>query len=346
MKQQINEIRRMQHLAGLITESQLNELSPELKQRAYNQANNQVDQLSRKDGNIGLTNTRTKQTAVFDKHINPTLQPIGDKIAKKINPGYKCIMVKSAGMNGVLIYFTEFEQRDADIIIIVSDKEGYEVDKGKELLKNVGKDFDAFIEKVRQSEVTGLNKEKQQESIEQAVNEALRRYRKCKLNENNTMYYIHDEEGMEEPIGPFNMGQAKQELAKHGRGWKLIDAETAKELWSHLEDEEQQELNEGLAIKTVINAVQAALAKGSTVEVNGKEVISVVPLAGRFKTSNGGMIKLEDVKNIEIDGKPINLEMPYIDQSVPPPSKNWDPFKSYQQPYNNRDYYRDSLDAD
>jgi hypothetical protein len=60
------------------------------------------------------------------------------------------------------------------------------------------------------------------------------------------MYYIHDEEGMEEPIGPFTKDDAKQELAKHGRGWKLIDAETAKELWSHLEDEEQQELNEAL----------------------------------------------------------------------------------------------------
>ncbi len=142
----------------------LNELSPQLKQRAYNQANNQVNQLSGKDGNVGLTNTRIKQTATFDKHINPTLQPIGDKIAKKINPGYKCIMDKSAGMNGVLIYFTEFKKQDADIIIIVTDKEGYEVDKGKELLKNVGKDFDAFIEKVRQSEVTGLDKKELEEN--------------------------------------------------------------------------------------------------------------------------------------------------------------------------------------
>jgi hypothetical protein len=59
--------------------------------------------------------------------------------------------------------------------------------------------------------------------------------KESQLNEDNTMYYVHDEEGMEEPIGPFTIDQAKQELAKHGMGWKLIDAETAKQIWSHLE---------------------------------------------------------------------------------------------------------------
>jgi hypothetical protein len=53
------------------------------------------------------------------------------------------------------------------------------------------------------------------------------------LNEEQ-QYYVHDKEGMEEPIGPFSLEQAKVELAKQGAGWKLIDAKTAKEIWSHL----------------------------------------------------------------------------------------------------------------
>ena len=64
---------------------------------------------------------------------------------------------------------------------------------------------------------------------------------------NETMYYVHDEEGMEEPIGPFTMDQAKQELAKQGAGWKMIDAATAKQIWSYLEDDmnEAKEKEEG-----------------------------------------------------------------------------------------------------
>jgi hypothetical protein len=60
--------------------------------------------------------------------------------------------------------------------------------------------------------------------------------KESQLNEN--LFYIHDEEGMEEPIGPFTLDQAKVELAKQGAGWKMIDAETAKQIWSYLEDEE------------------------------------------------------------------------------------------------------------
>jgi len=80
---------------------------------------------------------------------------------------------------------------------------------------------------------------------------------------------------------------------------------------------DKQNLKEGPAVQLVLKAVQAALAKGSTVEVNGEEVISVVPLAGRFKTSDGGMIKIGDVESIKINGKPVDLEMPHIDQSSP-----------------------------
>lgn len=70
-----------------------------------------------------------------------------------------------------------------------------------------------------------------------------------KLRENpEQQYYVHDEEGLEEPIGPFSLEQAKAEVIKQGEGWKLIDAETAKEIWSHLgEGEAAYEYEKGKA---------------------------------------------------------------------------------------------------
>ncbi len=63
-------------------------------------------------------------------------------------------------------------------------------------------------------------------------------------NEEAEMYYIHDEEGMEEPIGPFTKEVANQKLAKYGSGWKLIDAESAKEIWSHLNEDEDEDMED------------------------------------------------------------------------------------------------------
>lgn len=43
---------------------------------------------------------------------------------------------------------------------------------------------------------------------------------------------------MEEPIGPFDLSKASEELIKHGQGWAIMDEKTAKEIYSHLSDEE------------------------------------------------------------------------------------------------------------
>ena len=80
-----------------------------------------------------------------------------------------------------------------------------------------------------------INEIKKMQRIAGLITES--EYQESLTTENNTMYYVHDEEGMEEPIGPFTLDQAKAELAKQGAGWKMIDAETAKQIWSHLEDE-------------------------------------------------------------------------------------------------------------
>jgi hypothetical protein len=46
---------------------------------------------------------------------------------------------------------------------------------------------------------------------------------------------------MEEPIGPFSLGKASEELLKHGQGWAIIDEKTAKEIYSHLDDHDSLE---------------------------------------------------------------------------------------------------------
>ena len=61
------------------------------------------------------------------------------------------------------------------------------------------------------------------------------------LNEN--MYYVYDIEGLEEPIGPFNLDQANNEKRKLGAGYDIMDEKTAKETWSHLDNTEES-LNE------------------------------------------------------------------------------------------------------
>jgi hypothetical protein len=53
------------------------------------------------------------------------------------------------------------------------------------------------------------------------------------------MYYVHDKEGMEEPEGPYTLDQAKQKLTKLGAEYNIIDADTAKQIWSYLEQSDE-----------------------------------------------------------------------------------------------------------
>jgi hypothetical protein len=149
---EMNELKRMQQLAGVINESQLDELSPELKRRAVFAAGDKAG-AAYDAGKMGLYNKKNKQLDVFDNNINPTLQPLGDKIAKKINPEFKCIISKSASNNKVGVYFTPKDDTWKAPIEIIIDKKGYEVLKGDELLYNVGTDFDEFLDKVKSLEI-------------------------------------------------------------------------------------------------------------------------------------------------------------------------------------------------
>ena len=49
---------------------------------------------------------------------------------------------------------------------------------------------------------------------------------------NKKQYYVYDIEGMEPPVGPFSLEKASATLLQYGNGWRIIDAETAKEIWS------------------------------------------------------------------------------------------------------------------
>lgn len=133
----------------------MNELSPELKRKAYfdseEQAGNAWDANQK-----GLYNRRRQQSDTFNSHINPTLQPLGDSVAKQIDPTFKCIIIKSAENNVVNVYFTPSDWRSAPIVIRV-EQTGYKIEKGDAMLGNVDRKFDNFLNKVQASEIIKLH---------------------------------------------------------------------------------------------------------------------------------------------------------------------------------------------
>ena len=133
----------------------INELSPELKRRAYFDSEDQAGD-AHDAGKMGKFNKRRAQSDTFNSHVDPTLQPMGDKIVQKIDPAYKCIIGKSADINVVYVYFTPSDARNAPIVIRVDGK-GYKVEKGEEMLHNVGADFDRFFDKIQASEIAKIN---------------------------------------------------------------------------------------------------------------------------------------------------------------------------------------------
>jgi hypothetical protein len=80
--------------------------------------------------------------------------------------------------------------------------------------------------------------------MKQPLNEQFKRMQKLAgLNENQlneNMYYVYDIEGLEEPIGPFNLDQANDKKRELGADYDIMDEKTAKYMWSHLGDTEEE----------------------------------------------------------------------------------------------------------
>jgi hypothetical protein len=136
----------------------INELSPELKRRAYFDSEDQAG-YAHDAGKMGKFNKRRAQSDTFNSQVDPTLQPMGNKIVQKIDPTYKCIIWKSAEDNVVYVYFTPSDARNAPIAIRV-DAKGHRVERGEELLNNVDMSFDKFLDKVQASEIAKINENK------------------------------------------------------------------------------------------------------------------------------------------------------------------------------------------
>jgi hypothetical protein len=79
--------------------------------------------------------------------------------------------------------------------------------------------------------------------MKKPINEFARMQQLAGINEikvrtptSHNIYYVHDKEGMEEPIGPFNLEQANNERRRLGAGYDIMDEKTAKEIYSYLNE--------------------------------------------------------------------------------------------------------------
>jgi hypothetical protein len=158
MAQLINELKRMQQLAGLITESQLNEATTET--------------FFKMDGN---------KSEGLKKEF--TLKPTYDPGMTMICP--KDLSDKSDREDGMLGYIYSFESlKDKDLYPLKENHPDYKkmivrTQSTKEDLNNLVKSLGGTQIDIKAKSAAPAAAP-QQESIEQAVNEALRRFRRSK----------------------------------------------------------------------------------------------------------------------------------------------------------------------
>ena len=124
-----------------------------------------------------------------------------------------------------------------------------------------------------------------------------------------TMYYVYDKEGLEEPIGPFTMDQAKQELAKQGPEWGIMDEKTAKEVYTYLEDDMSETKNkEEESFGGINEDVNKVLTSGGfdPIEDDGllakvTKVLSLIGGSPSAEAINALTMVIEDAEGENID---------------------------------------------
>jgi hypothetical protein len=52
-----------------------------------------------------------------------------------------------------------------------------------------------------------------------------------------SMFFVYDIEGMDEPMGPFNLRTASEVLLRQGNGWSILTEKVAKCIWKFSEQE-------------------------------------------------------------------------------------------------------------
>jgi hypothetical protein len=182
MKQQINEIRRMQFLAGLINESQLNEDNLVLSNYAK-----QLYSLFKKAGATPIITVGKNYTSPDVKNSNVYITVTNSGALQVGVKGNKPTAEKYMGL--VSKQFPDLELKGN---IEIGTGWGGEQDTHASLTlvpKTTAKGGDINPNQrpnAPKPAAAPATPAPQQESIEQAVNEALRKYRRGKLNENIT----------------------------------------------------------------------------------------------------------------------------------------------------------------
>ena len=154
MKQPINEIRRMQQLAGIINESQLDEISPELARSAFDSSLKYFNDNPNASDTDKLTyQKKVSQANTFAKHVNPNNIETANKIAKLIDVDYRAEIKKNVFDGGneqqVRVYFGG---RSANIIITIR-KNDYKINTDVSLSEPVERRLITFIKQIQNTEL-------------------------------------------------------------------------------------------------------------------------------------------------------------------------------------------------
>jgi len=139
----------------ILRENRLDELSPELKQRAMNKA---LQQAADQDqtGDVLKQYRRLDQYSTARDHVDPSLQPEGDKIASQMfRNGGACHIKVERENNAVRL---EFKGTGSPSVVILVTPKGYKFLRGSiNDVHAVARPLEKFISKVRKAEIVGSN---------------------------------------------------------------------------------------------------------------------------------------------------------------------------------------------
>ena len=268
MKKPINEIAKLKRLAGLITESEyqeslMNEASLKSLIKPLVTKLESIGYEVEYDSSFGFTNISGFKTLPNKSILRVSISPSDEELQQKNYGG------TADQFSTVDVSFTHWTPEVTKKLFglykskelvgrHLPDESGTNIDLGTGM-------FDIPVDQSVEKIIAMVKKAEDKTSGGQTES--------TELNEGNeAMYYVHDEEGMEEPIGPFTMDQAKQELAKQGAGWKMIDAATAKQIWSYLEDD----MNEA---KEKVEEISGEAFEMMDARVNRNHILSLLAAA-------------------------------------------------------------------
>jgi hypothetical protein len=135
----------------ILRENRLDELSPELKQRAADKMGDQALALRNSTDDVLKFKRRSAQYTTASQHVDPTVKAAGDKLAMQLGNGYKCKVTKESTDNRALITF----DGPSGMIEILVTPTGYHFRAGShpEDVEKIARPLERFIAQVRKAEI-------------------------------------------------------------------------------------------------------------------------------------------------------------------------------------------------